>query len=453
MYRLASRLASRKNLVSVIIITGISILRLVAALSARSLIFVDSFSPFPSLPTATSIGVAAAVEHLPFMVAWLDERLTLRHANPAWLTWFDQPDLAAAQSLPLHSLCGMDWLQRLAGATSTATGCGHGSFETEKQDRYGAVRWARVHVTRAQGPGAQPPSPDAAQAPAWLVVMQDITGERARDDIIARQREQLLQNRTELATDQRVRSELEKTRTLLDWRTMMLAERNEMLQLLSHEIRQPLNNASAAMQATTKALSALHIQGEDPAAMALLRAGHVLQQVIGTLDNALAAATVLADGGDISAPGETDLRTPLQMALHDIASDQRDRIDLLWQTDARTVQLHPPLIRLAVRNLLNNALSYSPAGQRVELCISESDQPLAIIIEVRDSGCGIPDALRARLFEKGTRGDHTRQHPGAGLGLFIVHSIMKLHRGTVEALPHLPQGTIMRLTLPQGLED
>lgn len=390
-----------------------------------------------------------ALDQLPLMVAWLDERQCLSYANPAWLAWFDHTDLEQAQGQPLHAICGQPWMLRHSASFATAASGGKCSFDIEKYDVFDVVRWARVHLSSAHTGHFRPGLP----TPAMLMVMQDSTGERARDDIIAKQRELLHQGRVKQTAERQMLDELQKTRTLLDWRTVMLTERNEMLQLLSHEIRQPLNNASAAMQATTKAIAALKLPDVDPASAALLRAEHVLQQVIGTLDNTLAAATVLSDGGDVSTPSEADLPMLIKLVLHDIAADVRSRIDVVWETDTRTVQLHPTLMRLAVRNLLNNALSYSPPDQRVTLAISEIDNPLAIFIEVRDLGPGIPEPLRAKVFEKGTRGSNSHHRPGAGLGLFIVHSIMKLHRGTVEALANEPCGTTMRLTLPQGLED
>ena len=390
-----------------------------------------------------------ALDQLPLMVAWLDERQCLSYANPAWLAWFDHTDLEQAQGQPLHAICGQPWMLRHSASFATAASGGKCSFDIEKYDVFDVVRWARVHLSSAHTGHFRPGLP----TPAMLMVMQDSTGERARDDIIAKQRELLHQGRVKQTAERQMLDELQKTRTLLDWRTVMLTERNEMLQLLSHEIRQPLNNASAAMQATTKAIAALKLPDVDPASAALLRAEHVLQQVIGTLDNTLAAATVLSDGGDVSTPSEADLPMLIKLVLLDIAADVRSRLVVVWDTDTRTVQLHPTLMRLAVRNLLNNALSYSPPDQRVTLAISEIDNPLAIFIEVRDLGPGIPEPLRAKVFEKGTRGSNSHHRPGAGLGLFIVHSIMKLHRGTVEALANKPCGTTMRLTLPQGLED
>ena len=89
----------------------------------------------------------------------------------------------------------------------------------------------------------------------------------------------------------------------------------------------------------------------------------------------------------------------------------------------------------------------------VQLRISESDEPLALILEVIDQGPGIPEELLAHLFEKGARGHHSHSRHGAGLGLFIVRSVLQLHQGTVQALPHSPHGTVMRLVIPQGLAE
>ena len=301
-----------------------------------------------------------ALDQLPLMVAWLDERQCLSYANPAWLAWFDHTDLEQAQGQPLHAICGQPWMLRHSASFATAASGGKCSFDIEKYDVFDVVRWARVHLSSAHTGHFRPGLP----TPAMLMVMQDSTGERARDDIIAKQRELLHQGRVKQTAERQMLDELQKTRTLLDWRTVMLTERNEMLQLLSHEIRQPLNNASAAMQATTKAIAALKLPDVDPASAALLRAEHVLQQVIGTLDNTLAAATVLSDGGDVSTPSEADLPMLIKLVLHDIAADVRSRIDVVWETDTRTVQLHPTLMRLAVRNLLNRSVLFAARSAR-----------------------------------------------------------------------------------------
>lgn len=366
-------------------------------------------------------------------------------ATPAWRQWFDVEPQAVIVGRPVQQLLSaQDWQFHGPRFAAAAQGLRQ-EYDETRQDEFGAQRHRRIQLT--------PGSPDSQGRHDVLMQFFDVSREYARGEVIARQHAQLQTLHEQLRSNRSDAGELDKLRTLLDWRTAMLTEHNEMLQLLSHEIRQPLNNASPAMQATLKAIDDLHLADAAPATKALHRAEHVLQQVISTLDNTLAAGTILAVGGKAGASIETDLPTLIKLVLHDIAADLRPRVDVQWLTQPRTVQLHPALMRLTIRNLLNNALAYAPVDTQVQLSISESDEPLALILEVRDLGPGIPEELRPRLFDKGSRGSNSHSRPGAGLGLFIVRSVLQLHQGTVEALPHSPHGTIMRLVIPQGLAE
>ena len=366
-------------------------------------------------------------------------------ATPAWRQWFDVEPQAVIVGRPLQQLLSTPAWQFHGPRFAAAAQGLRQEYDETRQDGFGAQRHRRIQLT--------PGSPDAQGRHDVLMQFCDVSREYARGEVIARQHAQLQTLHEQLRSNRSDAGELDKLRTLLDWRTAMLTEHNEMLQLLSHEIRQPLNNASAAMQATLKAIDDLHLADAAPATKALHRAEHVLQQVISTLDNTLAAGTILAVGGKAGASIETDLPTLIKLVLHDIAADLRPRVEVQWLTQPRTVQLHPGLLRLAIRNLLNNALAYAPVDTQVQLSISESDEPLALILEVRDLGPGIPEELRPRLCDKGSRVSNSHSRPGAGLGLFIVRSVLQLHQGTVEALPHSPHGTIMRLVIPQGLAE
>ncbi len=398
-----------------------------------------SFSPVSAAHLADLLGRSGQGCAL-----WSAEGLLLM-ATPAWCQWLGVPEDASPIGQPLQVLLPAH-IWQVHGQRFTAAARGlHQEYDDTRPGGSGSQQHRRILLM----PGAA----DDQGRHEVLMQLSDTGREYARGEVIARQREQLQALHEQLRTSRQDAGELDRLRTLLDWRTAMLSEHNEMLQLLSHEIRQPLNNASAAMQATLKAIEDLHLADAAPAARALLRAEHVLQQVIGTLDNTLTAGTILAAGGKAGASSETDLPTLIKLVLHDIAADLRPRIDVQWLTTARTVQLHPALMRLTLRNLLNNALAYAPADTRVQLRISESDEPLALILEVMDQGPGIAEELLPHLFEKGSRGNHSHSRPGAGLGLFIVRSVLQLHQGTVQALPHSPHGTIMRLVIPQGLAE
>lgn len=262
--------------------------------------------------------------------------------------------------------------------------------------------------------------------------------------------------RTALREEQALRQLLEhqaaETGRLLD-------ERSQMLDILAHEVRQPLNNASAALQSAAGALATV----EDAAvAPRLQRAQAVLTQVLGGIDNTLAVASLLARPEPIERD-DTDIDAWLAVTIADMPASERGRIRILRGSSLRTASMDMSLMRLALRNLLSNALRYSPAGAPVDLHLADSDEPLALLIEVRDAGPGIAAERLPHLFERGAHRQAGRPVPrdpachaaqqGLGLGLYIVRRVMELHGGSVGLVANGPGGVTMRLTVVQPLGD
>ena len=108
----------------------------------------------------------------------------------------------------------------------------------------------------------------------------------------------------------------------------------------------------------------------------------------------------------------------------------------------------PDLIQLAVHNLLENALKYSRPGDTVELRASEIGAN--IVIEVADTGPGIPEEEQPHVWEELYRGEAGRGIPGSGLGLALVRAIAERHNGRVSLRSRLGQGTVFSLHLPAG---
>jgi PAS domain S-box-containing protein len=272
----------------------------------------------------------------------------------------------------------------------------------------------------------------AGHASHSLAVIEDVTEKLARGMELAR--EQALRRQVELHA-----SEL----------NTLACERKEMFHVLAHEVRQPLNNASAALQSAAGVLAQ---SCEVAAADRLQRAQAVLGEVLSGLDNRLAAATLLASC-DAAPTEEMDIDAVISIVLADMPSAERHRIRVQRLTPTRTAAMECGLMRLAVRNLLANALGYSPPGSPVVLRVLDCDEPLALVLEVIDQGKGIHADLVPRLFERGVRGAHGVDKPGSGLGLYIVRRVMELHGGQVEAIRQPEGGMTMRLVLPQGLGD
>ena len=87
-----------------------------------------------------------------------------------------------------------------------------------------------------------------------------------------------------------------------------------------------------------------------------------------------------------------------------------------------------------VTNLLDNAAKYTPAGGRIAVRLRrEADQ---VLLEVEDSGMGIPEDLLPRVFDLFTQGERTidRAQGGLGLGLALVRRLVELHGGEVSAM-------------------
>lgn len=229
-------------------------------------------------------------------------------------------------------------------------------------------------------------------------------------------------------------------------REAVATERARTTRLLAHEVRQPLHNAAVALQSGIATLA--HSRDPAEAAGAIEQAQAVIRRVSATLDNTVAATTLLAADGRIST-ADTDLQMLIDLCLGDLPLGARARIHVDYRADARSARLEASLMRLALRNLLTNATLYAPGDSPVELRVLDSDEPLALVLEVADLGPGIADGLRERIFDEGVRGPQPTM-PGYGLGLHVVKRVARLHGGSIEWRANEPQGSVFRLTLPQG---
>ncbi|MEJ7929951.1 ATP-binding protein [Ramlibacter sp. AN1015] len=125
--------------------------------------------------------------------------------------------------------------------------------------------------------------------------------------------------------------------------------------------------------------------------------------------------------------------------------------ELVVQLPEHHVELLGDATRLAqaLGNLLNNAAKYTPRGGRIEVAMRQEGQDA--VIEVRDNGLGIPQPMLDRVFSLFTQVDRRmeRAQGGLGIGLYLVRSLIEMHRGTVVAASPGPnQGSTFTVRLP-----
>ncbi len=122
------------------------------------------------------------------------------------------------------------------------------------------------------------------------------------------------------------------------------------------------------------------------------------------------------------------------------------RIEFSVQTQPTHLLGDGPALESLVRNLLDNALRYTPEGGRVRVALSRADG--AAVLCVEDSGPGIAPEARERVFERFHREPGSGVE-GSGLGLSIVREVLALHRGAIELDPSPELGGLrVRIALP-----
>jgi signal transduction histidine kinase len=104
------------------------------------------------------------------------------------------------------------------------------------------------------------------------------------------------------------------------------------------------------------------------------------------------------------------------------------------------------LLNQSLANLLDNAIKYSPPGAEVIVAVEAlADE---VQLSVRDTGPGIPEAERERVFQRLYRLDASRSTPGLGLGLSLVKAVAELHHGEARVEP-VPSGARVVIRLPK----
>ena len=108
----------------------------------------------------------------------------------------------------------------------------------------------------------------------------------------------------------------------------------------------------------------------------------------------------------------------------------------------------PTLVRIALSNLVDNAVKYAREGE-ISVAV-RLDAQHRLQFSVSDQGPGLSPATAELIFERYERGDRTDQTCGFGLGLWVARRIARLHGGRLDLLANPQGGLIARLVLPIG---
>jgi signal transduction histidine kinase len=227
------------------------------------------------------------------------------------------------------------------------------------------------------------------------------------------------------------------------------AMKSQLLSTVSHELRTPL--ASIKGFATT--LLRQDVKWDDATQRDFLRIiEEESDRLTEIIDNLLEMSQIEAGALRIE-------KEPMQLRalIRDIVDEMRMRTEAhYFVTDLPAllprVHADPRRIRQVLRNLLENAIKYTKAGQITITTEVERDQ---VLISVADQGQGIPAKYLDKIFERFFQvdGASTRRVGGSGLGLAISRGIVEAHAGKIWAENGAPNGSVFRFTLPLASDD
>ena len=219
---------------------------------------------------------------------------------------------------------------------------------------------------------------------------------------------------------------------LAESRASLLARQERFLHDASHELRTPVTIARGHLELLSDESGEVDVALDE------------LERIERILERLLLLAQ--ADQPDFVSPVPVEL----EPFLEDVFMRWSEVAPRSWRLGAvtrGTVRADPEQLRIALDSLLENAVKYTEPGEAIEL--SAHAERRAAVIEVADSGSGVPPDALERIFERFARADpaRSRSQGGVGLGLAIVDAIAKAHGGrcTVRAGA---EGSTFSLVLP-----
>jgi two-component system OmpR family sensor kinase len=230
---------------------------------------------------------------------------------------------------------------------------------------------------------------------------------------------------------------------VVDARTRAIEERRRFLQRLDHELKNPLTAIRAGL--------ANIANGSTEAAR---------QEALASVEAQVLRLSQLT--ADLRKLAELETRK-LESTPINIAELLREAVALAEEqpeAEGRQLALILPqapwpvpdisgdwdLLFLAIFNLLDNALKFTRPGDTVE--VRAFDDRAFVVVEVADTGPGIPKEELPRVWEELYRGQGARGVPGSGLGLALTRTILERHGGQVTLRSRLGQGTVVSVRLP-----
>ena len=220
---------------------------------------------------------------------------------------------------------------------------------------------------------------------------------------------------------------------------------------VSHELRTPVSSIAAAAETLAETAA------DDPEAPRLVELVRRQAQRMRELIDDLTDLSLIESGSVVLVPETVDLRALAAESAEELRATAQGRDVAIRVESPEGIAIEGDRRRLGqiLRNLLDNAVKFSPPGGTVRIGVGQADARPWVVVE--DDGPGIPAAEQDRIFQRFYQVDRSRSkvRPGTGLGLAIVKHLAQLHGAEVTVSSEPGRGSAFRVTFrgAAGLAD
>ncbi len=224
--------------------------------------------------------------------------------------------------------------------------------------------------------------------------------------------------------------------------------KTEFVSIAAHQLRTPLSAIKWSLR--------ILLDGEEgkltKKQKKLMEKTYSSNQKMISLVNDLLNVSRIEEGRFLYDLEEVDLKETIKGVIEAVlGAAKRKKLKIVFHGDKKSypaIKADREKITLAIQNIVDNAVKYSPGGKQIEISL-EADGGF-LLVSVRDNGIGIPRSQQSRVFQRFFRAGNAigQETEGTGLGLFISRNVIEAHRGRIWFESQEGQGTTFYFTLP-----
>jgi len=223
--------------------------------------------------------------------------------------------------------------------------------------------------------------------------------------------------------------------------------KTEFVSLVAHQIRTPLSMMKWSMSMLKKGDFGKITKKQDDIIEHIYQGNEKLIYLV----NDLLDMSHIEEGRYLFKTDFIDLRETITLAMYNYKDRLKEKnIKVIFEKPDNFPQIlaDPEKIKLAIQNLIDNAVKYSPKKSKIIISLENDEQNVKF--KIQDSGIGIPENQQQKIFTEFFRGSNTikENSSGSGLGLFLTKNIIEAHGGKIGFESEENKGSSFYFTLP-----